>query len=252
MKLKEYHRQVKGKWIKVLTFMASSHIQYDLIQFCTSPFCGGHCEVGTDFSPVMKGTRGWSTSPYFQVRRRLGVKNTIETESCAEGGSVPCLAWWCAACRGPEEQREEVLLTAREVPLWQGGDCTDSQLGLGTSTEKLQTDSTSGTLAIQVFQAVSHHTAVQPRPLRHLDAKCRVHICMVHEQEGPDGLLRDLGKHIKSGEKGMWKVSWISLAVSFLLNSWGFFLQSSSCDGRYSSHAACDTRGIVPRLYSWS
>lgn len=42
---------------------------------------------------IMKGTRGWSTSPYFQVRRRLGVKNTIETESCAEGGSVPCLAW---------------------------------------------------------------------------------------------------------------------------------------------------------------
>lgn len=180
--------------------MASSHIQYDLIQFWTSPFCGGHCEVGTDFSPDSERDQGLVHFTLLPSQKEVGCE-----EHNRDG--VLCRGWECAACRGPEEQREEVLLTAREVPPRQGGDCTDSQLGLGTSTEKLQTDSTSGTLAIQVFQAVSHHTAVQPSPLRHLYAKCRVHICMVHEQEGPDGLLRDLGKHMKSGENGMWKVS---------------------------------------------
>lgn len=89
MKLKEYHRQAKGKWIKVLTFMASSHTQYGLIQFCTSPFCGGHCEVGTDFSPDNERDQGLVHFTLLPSQKEVGCE-----EHNRDG--VLCRGWECA------------------------------------------------------------------------------------------------------------------------------------------------------------
>lgn len=59
----------------------------------------------------------------------------------------------------------------------------------------------------QVFQLASHHAAVQPSPFRQLSAKYRVYTGMVYVQVGPDGLSRDLGKHMMFRKEGIRKGS---------------------------------------------
>lgn len=88
---------------------------------------------------LRKGTRGWSTSSYIPVRRKKSdVESTIETEHWIEGVGGVCALLVSADVNFAVSLRSKgrrVLLTLREVPPRWGGDCTDSQLGLGTSAE---------------------------------------------------------------------------------------------------------------------